>query len=233
MADVSGVPRLNQAQKEHDAAIIINEYDWLWLTRDGNPTCLTDLVFESLLGEESTVAQRRMLRARYVAALTEFWRAHRKAAAVLHFCGLGYSRPGDRPRPEGGATSDDFVDLQNLAFEPAFAEFVRESFNPLGLMLDFWAENLEAGSSHQFDVHVVNDVDNGWEGEVRLRIERDGKFHYLATETATVGPLGKTVVTLNVTLPQTAGACTLVAELTDAEGRTVRSMRDVALKKAS
>ena len=73
-----------------------------------------------------------MLHARYVAALTEFWRCHREAAGVLHFCGLGYSRPGDKPRPEGGATCDDFIDLEKLTFEPHFEEYVREAFNPVG-----------------------------------------------------------------------------------------------------
>jgi len=231
MANVSGVPALNPAQKKHDAAILINEYDWLWLTRDGNPTCLTQEVFESLLGKESTVAQRRLLRARYVAALTEFWRAHRQAAGVLHFCGLGYSRPGDQPRPEGGATSDDFVDLENLTFEPSFAEYVGESFNPLGLMLDFWADTLPSGDTHPFRVHVVNDVDNGWEGDVRLRVSRNGQSYLLATETATVAPLGKTIVTLTARFPDITGPCTLVAELTDSAGRRVRSLRDVTLTK--
>ena len=104
-------------------------------------------MYESLLGPNSTVEQRRLLYARYLAAKTEFWRAHRECAGVLHFCGLGYSRPGDKPRPEGGATSDHFTDLEKLSFEPHFEEYVKESFNPLGLMLDFWAEEAKAGSS--------------------------------------------------------------------------------------
>ena len=80
--------------------IIINEYCWLWLNRDGSPTCLTDKVYESILGMNSTTEQRRQIHARYVAALTEFWRCQRKCAGVLHFCGLGYPRAGDRPRPK-------------------------------------------------------------------------------------------------------------------------------------
>ena len=60
-----------------------------------------------------------MLHARYVAALTEFWRCHREAAAVMHFCGLGYSRPGDKPRPEGGATCDDFIDIEETHLRAA------------------------------------------------------------------------------------------------------------------
>ncbi len=37
-AKMSGVPELQAAQKKIKVPIIINEYGWLWLTRDGNPT---------------------------------------------------------------------------------------------------------------------------------------------------------------------------------------------------
>ena len=152
---MSAAPTLPDDQTRTLAVpIIINEYDWLWLNRDGSPTCLTDKVYKSLLGPNSTVEQRRMLHARYVAALTEFWRCHREAAAVLHFCGLGYSRPGDKPRPEGGSTCDDFIDVENLVFEPLFEQYVREAFNPVGLMLDFWAEEVPAGSGRPLKVFV-------------------------------------------------------------------------------
>ena len=61
---------------------------------------LTDRkVYEGLLGPNSTVAERRMLHARYLAALTEFWRCHREVAGVLYFCALSYSRPSSKPRP--------------------------------------------------------------------------------------------------------------------------------------
>lgn len=92
-----------------------------------------------------------------------------KAAAVLHFCGLGYSRPGDKPRPEGGATSDDFIDIAALEFEPLFKKYVRMAFNPVGLMLDFWEEKVVAGSGHDVRVYVINDWQEPWRGEVRLR----------------------------------------------------------------
>ncbi|MCX5683096.1 MAG: hypothetical protein NT049_05355, partial [Planctomycetota bacterium] len=120
IANMSGAPSVRKEQQKPPHAIILNEYGWLWLTRDGNPTCLTDKVYASLLGPTSTVEQRRVLYARYLAAKTEFWRCHRECAGVLHFCGLGYSRSGDKPRPEGGATSDHWTDVEKLTFEPNF-----------------------------------------------------------------------------------------------------------------
>ena len=168
LAEVSGVPRLNEDQKALPVAIVINEYAWLWLDRRGEPTCLTEKVYESLLGPKSTVAQRRQIYARYLAALTEFWRCHRECAGVLHFCGLGYSRPGNVPRPEGGATSDHFIDLEKLTFEPKFQQFVRDAFQPVGLMLNFWDDRQTCGTQRQIQVFVINDLDKDWHGEVTL-----------------------------------------------------------------
>ena len=52
-------------------------------------------------------------RARTIAAETEFWRAHRQVAGVLHFCGLAYSKPM-------AVTSDHFLDIEKLTLEPYF-----------------------------------------------------------------------------------------------------------------
>ena len=226
----AGTPHLNNAQKKLRVPVIINEYDWLWLNRDGTPTCLTDKVYESILGPNSTVAQRRMLHARYVAALTEFWRCHREAAGVLHFCGLGYSRAGDKPRPEGGATSDDFLDIEKLTFEPLFEEYVREAFNPVGLMLDFWAETVPAGATRPMKVYAINDLDKDWNGTVRLRTLQAGKCLSVESRTCKVPALGRTILDFTPVLPKQPGEYTIVAELTDAAGKPVRSMRDFKVK---
>jgi len=226
MSGVSGRPHLQKAQQKKDVPIIINEYAWLWLTRDGNPTCLTDKVYESLLGPTSTVEQRRRLYARYLAAKTEFWRAHRECAGVLHFCGLGYSRPGNKPRPEGGATSDHFTDLENLTFEPLFEEYVKESFNPVALMLDFWAEEAPAGSSGQLKVFVINDLYSDWQGDVRLRIMKGKQEVWSQSRACKVAALGREVPGFAVQFPREPGQYTIQAELKDGAGKTIRSLRD-------
>jgi beta-galactosidase len=230
LAHLSGKPGLMPDQRKLDVAVIINEYDWLWLTRDGNPTSLTAKVYEDLLGKNSTVEQRRVLHARCVAALTEFWRCHREAAGVLHFCGLGYSRPGDKPRPEGGATSDDFTDIEKLTFEPHFAEYVREAFNPVGLMLDFWDEEVPAGAARSLKVFVINDLDQDWHGQVRLYFRRGDTRTSRQALDGTVKGLGREVLTFQAVMPAEPGSYTLVAELTDPEGRAVHSLRDVRVK---
>lgn len=223
MPKVDPRPRLNKEQQALDVPIIINEYDWLWITRDGNPTCLTKHNYDAHVGAGASAEQRRMFHARGVAALTEFWRCHRKAAAVLHFCGLGYSRPGDRPRPEGGATSDDFIDIASLEFEPLFKKHVRMSFNPVGLMLDFWEEQAAPGSERKVKVYVINDRQVPWQGDVRLRIE--GQEKVLARAACEVAPLGQQIVELGFRAPGSVGRYTLAAELIDGK-ETIQSLRD-------
>ena len=184
-------PFSSAAQAKIPVAKIINEYDWLWLNRDGSPTSLTREVYQKLLGPNSTVRERRMLHARYMAALTEFCRAHRQVAGVLYFCALGYSRPSDKPRPEGGATCDDFVDVKNLVFEPLFERYMRDAFNPVGLMLDFWAEEVPAAGHRPLRVFVINDLDRPWQGAVRLRVLRGDREVSSQSQTGKIAPWGR------------------------------------------
>jgi len=225
IANVSPVPQLRDAQKKIKVPIIINEYAWLWLNRDGTTTCLTDKVYDSLLAPNSTAEQRRLLYARYLAALTEFWRCHRKCAGVLHFCGLGYSRPGDKPRPEGGATSDHFLDLETLQFEPNFERYVRDAFSPIGLMINLWNEQLPSGAEIDVPVFVINDTYSDWEGSVRLRLLRGDKTISNQSQPAAVSALGQEVLSFTQRIPDEQGRYQLVAELVAEGAQPVRSWR--------
>jgi hypothetical protein len=226
LANTSGRPRLRDAQKDYKLPIIINEYAWLWLNRDGTTTCLTDKVYDNLLGPNSTATQRRLLYARYLAALTEFWRCHRECAGVLHFCGLGYSRAGDKPRPEGGATSDHFIDLEKLTFEPYFEQYVRDAFSPVGLMIDFWDEELAGGTKRQLSVFVINDLHDDWKGTVRFLVMRGGRIVTEQSKGCAVSGLGREILSFEQRIPDRTGEYQLVAELVGANSALVRSLRD-------
>ncbi len=231
MPKVSGKPSLQKPQQKLDVPIIINEYCWLWLNRDGTPTCLTDKIYANLLGPSSTADQRRLVRARLVAALTEFWRSHRECAGVLHFCGLGYARAGDKPRPEGGATSDDFIDLEKLDYVPAFAQYVREAFNPVGVMLDFWAQELPPGEKREFKVVAINDLYQDWQGAVRLRIVRGDTEVAAQSREGKIPALGREILTFTQAAPEQPGGYTMIAELIGPDGKPIRSLRDFRVKK--
>ena len=175
LARMSGVPRLNGPQKRIPVPIILNEYAWLWLTRDGHPTCLTDKVLRAparpeLDGRAASVALCQIPGCRDgVLAMPS--RMHRRAAILRP----RLLAPGDKPRPEGGATSDRWIDLESLTWEPNFEKHVRDAFSPVGLMLDFWAEGLPAGAEQPFQVDVINDLEREWQGEVRLHVLQGGR----------------------------------------------------------
>jgi hypothetical protein len=219
LATLSGVPRGNPIPNAGTNAIIINEYGWLWLNRDGTPTTLTKEVYKNLLGESATPAERRHLYARLLAAKTEFWRAHRACAGVLHFCGLGYSRPD-------GQTSDHFTDIEKLTFEPEFARYVRDAFSPIGVMIDEWADELPGGETRQFPVVVINDLEKDNQATVQLRLLHDKKVVGSKVEKCLVPALGEKRLSFTLTIPPQSGQYHLEATLNAAGSKKVVSMRD-------
>ncbi len=222
LAGVSGVPRGNPIANTGANAIVINEYGWLWLNRDGTPTTLTRKVYENLLGPESTTAQRRHLYARYLAALTEFWRCHRAAAGVLHFCGLGYSRPD-------GQTSDHFVDLEALEFEPEFKRYVGDAFAPVGLMVDWWKPELAAGQKVEVPVILVNDLEQPCRVAVHLALRQGEKTLIEQRREVDLPGFGSERLTFSCAVPNTSGPAQWVATLERPGARPVQSWRDATV----
>lgn len=198
---------------------LVNEYGWLWINRDGTLPTLTVDVYKRLLGEHATVAQRRYYYARTLAAKTEFWRSKRKCAGVLHFCGLGYSRPD-------GQTSDNFIDVKTLTFEPNFRRYVGDAFAPVGIMLDFWDKELTAGEKRGLPVAVINDLYEKWSGQVRLRLLRGEKILAEQTQPCEVAALGDARLIFDFPVPSEPGGYTLEAALVTKDAPEVRSLRD-------
>ena len=87
MADLERMTGAKSSNSAHPSghAAFINEYGWLWLNRDGTPTVLTKDVYARLVGANATADERREWNAYLLGGLTEFWRAHRNFAGVLHF----------------------------------------------------------------------------------------------------------------------------------------------------
>lgn len=199
---------------------LINEYGWLWINRDGTLPTLTVEVYKRLLGENAFVEERRRYYARTLAAKTEFWRVRRQCAGVLHFCGLGYSRPD-------GQTSDNFTDVKTLEFEPYFFQYVRDAFAPVGVVIDFWEDRVAKGATANIPVRVVNDLDVEWSGPIVLRLTRDGRT--IAEQKKQVRAAGQEVASADfeVSFPADETALCLTAEIQDSQGRPIRSLRDL------
>jgi hypothetical protein len=206
----------------YENPVLINEYGWLWMNRDGSPTRLTEPVYQNAFGKGLNTEQMYEIYARHLALMTEYWRAHRKAAGVQHFCGLGYSRP-DEPR---GETSDNFTDIDKLEFEPHFLKYVKPAFSPVGLMLDVWDQSLDAGSEYLADVYLVNDLGVSWSNPVKVFLESDGQKTEILTLQASADAYERVILPLQFKIPSRPGTYDLVAEIAY-KGERVRSVRKI------
>jgi len=207
--------------------VLINEYGWIWLNRDGSTTTLTDKVYETLWnGSKLSPQQRLHLYARHLAIATEYWRAHRRAAGILHFCGLAYSRP-KTPR---GQTSDHFIDIRNLTFEPEFEKYVKPSFAPVGLMVDLWEKSYKPTAKITVPIYIINDLPKVFEQEIVLTLEQpDGKTISSTILKARTNGYEINTITTELTLPQERGDYLLRAE-TIVNNEKVFSIRDITIK---
>jgi len=180
-------------------ALILNEYGWLWLNRDGNPTELTKKLYPALLGENSTAEERLALNAYLLGGLTEYWRAYRQYAGVLHFVYLTSSDPA-------GYTSDHFRDVRNLELHPAFRDYMSNAFAPVGVYLSFWQPSVVAASVRSLQTMLVNDEDREVEGTLTLALENSrGERVTSLVRKFTIAPLGQNTIYDNFKFPGTTG----------------------------
>ncbi len=226
LAAADPVPQGNQIRNDGAHAVIINEYGWHWVNRDGTPTTLTRDIYRGVLGENATPAQRFHMQATWLAADTEFWRMHRKAAAVVHFTMLGYARPD-------GQTCDHWTQggVEKLEWEPEFYRYVRDAFAPVGLGINFWKDRVLSQSKSRVPVMLVNDLDQAWKGPVLLRLRQAGAAAPVLElkQDASLEPFGVATNAFDLTWPDAPGPYTLEAELRGADGEPVRSVRELEI----
>ena len=160
-----GESRSRPAAEQHGQknAIIVNEYGWLWLNRDGPAATLTEKPLTKTCSARFDRAQRSTFMPLYLAAETEFWRviASRRRVPLP---ALGYSRPD-------GQTSDHWKDIAKLKWEPEFYRYVRDAFAPVGLSINYWNATAVSGQRIQLPVRLINDLGQPWNGPVTLRVK--------------------------------------------------------------
>jgi hypothetical protein len=192
---------------------IVNEYAWLWLRRDGQPTTLTDPGYAAYL-PEADAEERREFYARRLSAMTEALRASRRVAGVLYFCGLGHSW-------DGCATSDNFIDLDRLVFEPHFLDHMQNVFAPVGVMLRV-PDTCGVGQEVDARIVVFNDLKSAWSGGVTLSLP-GGETK--SVQNVEVAAYDRTELTLPVTVPMRPGSHEFRATITGAHATPVVSRR--------
>jgi len=208
--------------------VIVNEYGWLWVNRNGTPTQLTQYWYRMALGNSATPAQLFRTQALWLAADTEFWRAHRHIAALLHFCMLTHSRPDPEFK---GATSDNWTQgVANLEWEPEFYKYVRDAFAPVGLMLNLAFDKAQAGEKNQIPLILINDLDAPWSGPVTLRLKSGDRVVLESTQEARIDPFGTTDISFEITWPKELGTYMMEAELNGKDKEPVRSFRELVIR---
>ena len=234
--------------RQAESPLIVNEYGWLWLTRDGSPTQLTFKNYEFLVGgglgsgDFGTEAARRYIQATYMAAMTEHFRASGKIAVLHEFGGLIYNlSDGVRPwSPRSGYTSDHFLEpVSDLKLDPYIASYLRDAFAPVGLYIGHYQAVYGASEQKALPITVINDSRQTWQGRVRLypvaggiALTKKDLTPLVTTVEAecTVPAHGITTLKVNVQAPIATGDYTWVAELGTGETR-VQSVRDFCVGK--
>jgi beta-galactosidase len=205
-------------------AAVLNEYDWIWVNRDGTPTILAAPMYRRLLGENAGGQDVVNLAAYLWAGLTEYWRAHRNYAGVLCFTYLTMSHPD-------AYTGDFFQDIETLKLHPEYEEALTNAFSPVGVYLNFWQPRLAAGSTHAMAVSLVNDEYEVAQGRLEVSLEKEGKKLSRQETDVTVGPLGQQTYVLNLPIPDEKGPCAVKATLHRIRGvEEVVSMRKTAIE---
>jgi beta-galactosidase len=192
----------NAALPAHTAhAAILNEYGWLWLNRDGSTTLLTKDAYDQLLGPDASGAARLKMWSYLLGGLTEFWRAGRYYAGVLHFVYLTCSYPGVY-------TSDHWRDVEKLELDPDFADYVGEAFKPLGVYVAFFQPKVKAGEKREFSVVLTNDEARKVEGALTLSIAgaaADGREMTRVERPFAVAAWGQTTYKMSLRVPESVG----------------------------
>ena len=201
--------------------IIINEYGWLWLNRDGTTTTLTDNVYANVFGDSLDSKQRLEIYAKHFGILTEYWRCHRECSAIMHFCGLGYSRAKE-PR---GQTSDNFVDIKNLIYESNFEKYVKPKFLPICLMADIWEKEYPRNKKIELPVYIINDSEKNWAGTIHVFINENENIIEHFQKDINISEFGNKIVFFDVITPKKPGKYQLSAMLLY-ENDTIESVRE-------
>lgn len=211
--------------KSEDLPLVINEYGWNWLNREGDPTELGKRSYDFIMPGSSR-EERLAYQADSLAELTEFWRVGGKCVGILQFCGLSYSLPN-----QDGATSDILQpDIAKPRIRPYLAQRLRDAFSPVCLVIGDYTEEVLRGKAMTIPVTVINDSSESVDKlDVRVRLFQGDKVFFDTVRNYSVAPASRETQEFSVLVPgkETAPGevLKLVAEYVR-QGETVQSIRN-------
>lgn len=201
---------------------LVNEYGWMWLWRDGQPSKLTVKNYDYYLGndkqfktEAEAASARRELQAYWLQLQTEWLRSERSLAGVMQFCYLTNNY---------GFTGDAFIGpIRELKPSPMLQWF-KHCFSPVAAFIDLTDERyMKHTEPHKpssvlgFDVFAVNDLSREVKGNVLLRLlDSKGKeVERKDYNDVNVPAYGRTSIPCVLNLPKEPDGYLLVAEYSD------------------
>jgi beta-galactosidase len=201
--------------------VTITEIDTFWIGRDGSSlNGVFDPIYKNYAGRNATREQRRECQAYLSAAVVEYWRARRDVAGIMGPMYLDYN--------DMGLTSHNFLDLANLVLEPHFADYTKNAYSPLAVMIDDLTRRLAPGSRREYRIIVTNDDSKAQKGVLELRIMgKDEKVLTQITQEFSVKPWEQAQYVLPITLPSQPGEYRLVARLCPRGTEVVLSRRNI------
>lgn len=161
-------PEIIKHAEEASAAQLVNEYGWIWLWRNGQPSKLTVDIYETYLGKNATTGQRRALQAYWLQLETEWLRSNRNIAGVLAFCYLTNNY---------GYTGDWFIDhIKDLQPSPVLYWF-KDCFAPVNVFINLTDERYvknskphATGAYFHFTMVGVNDHSVQKQGKLNIQL---------------------------------------------------------------
>ncbi|MFC1497127.1 glycoside hydrolase family 2 TIM barrel-domain containing protein [Verrucomicrobiota bacterium] len=207
---------------------ISNEYCSLWLNRDGSAAKLSEYFWPVFLGKSNSTEKRREWAARFLAQQTEILRHSRARLGIHHFVMLTFSDPGK------SWTGDNFINLtgpDGPVLEPNVLTYFKDSFAPVGIMIDLWDQpTLAPGSTLKVPVSLINDLAGKWQGSLRLELRKGTKIVSEQDVKLELASLGKLIHDFELIIPKKTGSYELVAGI-EMEGKKVNSYRVIHVEK--
>lgn len=225
LGDLSYWPVQVHRQLESSAAQLVNEYGWVWLWRDGQPSHLTKVIYDYFIGENASPQECWEMQAYWLQCETEALRVRRDLAGILAFCYLSDNL---------GFTGDWWVgDVSRLNPSPTL-DWFKHCFAPTAVFVDLIdhryskaARPFAPGSQLSFNLVGVTDELSPVAGSVRLRLlNSDGDEVWGESRQVILSAYANKFIPVCLNLPEKSGGYLMVAEfMPDGADRPVLSRR--------
>jgi beta-galactosidase len=211
LGDLSYWPVQWHRQWESSSAQLVNEYGWVWLWRNGQPSHLTKVIYDYYLGENASPQECWEMQAYWLQCETEALRVRRDLAGILAFCYLSDNL---------GFTGDWWVgDVAQLNPSPTLRWF-KNCFAPTAVFIDLTdhryakaARPFTPGSQLAFNLIGVTDELSPVAGSVRLRLlDSDGKEVWRESRQVVIPAYANKYIPVCLNLPVKSGGYLMVAE---------------------